>query len=156
MWEFPAPRAASTLFPYEPINELLSKQTGKVQTPTPTGTADYDTDNDGLIEISNLEQLDSMRHDLDGDCVAANSDYASAFPNALTGMGCPSSGCSGYELTTNLDFDTNGNDMPDAGDRYWNDGAGWVPLGDRDREFSAIFDGNEKYNCQLVPRRSYC
>ncbi len=137
------PEGSLHTVPYEPINELLSKQTGKVQTPTPTGTADYDTDNDGLIEISNLEQLDSMRHDLDGDCVAANSDYASAFPNALTGMGCPSSGCSGYELTTNLDFDTNGNDMPDAGDRYWNDGAGWVPLGDRDREFSAIFDGNE-------------
>ena len=36
-------------------------------TPTPTPTAlDYDTD-DGLIEVSNLTQLDAIRHDLNGD-----------------------------------------------------------------------------------------
>ena len=30
---------------------------------------DYDTDDDGLIEISTLEQLDAVRYDLDGDGV---------------------------------------------------------------------------------------
>ncbi len=114
----------------------------KVATPTPRGTTDYDADDDGLIEISNLGQLDSMRHDLDGDGVTASSDYTAAFPNALTGMGCPSSGCTGYELADNLDFDTNGNGMADVGDNYWNGGAGWVPLGDEDRKFTANFDGN--------------
>ena len=33
----------------------------------PTTTVDYDTDDDGLIEISNLAQLDAVRHDLTGD-----------------------------------------------------------------------------------------
>ena len=128
--------------PYWTINELLSSQTGRDPAPTFTGTADYDADNDGLIEISNLEQLDSMRYDLDGDGVATDPEYATAFPNALTGMGCPSSGCTGYELAANLDFDTNSNGLADDGDSFWNDGAGWVPLGDRDRKFTANFDGN--------------
>ena len=35
-------------------------------TPT-TGTTDYDTDNDGLIEIETLAQLNAIRYDLDGD-----------------------------------------------------------------------------------------
>ena len=32
----------------------------------PTTTVDYDTDDDGLIEISNLAQLDAVRHDTGG------------------------------------------------------------------------------------------
>ena len=58
-----------------------------------TGTGfDYDADNDGLIEIVNWAQLDAVRHDLDGDGVPIQSgtaSYASAFPVAATGMGCP-------------------------------------------------------------------
>ena len=30
----------------------------------PATTVDYDTDDDGLIEISNLAQLDAVRHNL--------------------------------------------------------------------------------------------
>ena len=45
-------------------------------------------------------------------------------------MGCNDlQGCSGYELTADLDFDTNGNGMADSGDTYWNNGEGWVPIG---------------------------
>ena len=36
----------------------------------PTTTVDYDTDDDGLIEISNLAQLDAVRYDLSGDGVS--------------------------------------------------------------------------------------
>ena len=43
-------------------------------------------------------------------------------------MGCPADGCAGYELVVDLDFDTNGNGRADAGDTYWNDGAGWQPI----------------------------
>lgn len=112
-------------------------------TPTPVPVGDYDADDDGLIEVSALAQLDAMRHDLDGDGNANHGDYTAAFPNALTGMGCPSSGCIGYELTANLDFDTNGSGAADAGDAYWNDNWGWTPIGDTDAasRWNATFDG---------------
>ena len=93
-------------------------------TPTPSGV-DYDTDDDGLIEVSNLAQLDSIRHDLDAEGVVS----ISAYPNSQPRRGCPLSGCVGYELVTDLDFDTNGNGRADAGDAYWNEGLGWTPIG---------------------------
>ena len=57
-------------------------------------------------------------------------------------MGCPDTGCTGYELTTDLDFDTNGNGEADAGDAYWNDGAGWTPIGSTGRDLNGEFHGN--------------
>ena len=116
-------------------------------TPAPAASAaadgDYDADDDGLIEITSLAQLDVIRHDLDGDGVSVHADYAAAFPNAMDEMGC-FAGCSGYELAANLDFDTNGSGRADAGDAYWNDGYGWLPIGDPETEFrfNATFDGN--------------
>ena len=97
------------------------------------GTRDYDTDNDGYIEISNLTQFNAMRYDRDGDGLVdsvANwmSYYAtSAFAEGALGMGCPD-GCVGYELEADLDFDTNGSGDADSGDDYWDDGAGWFPF----------------------------
>ena len=112
-------------------------------TPTPTADRDYDTDDDGLIEITSLAQLDVIRHDLDGDGVSVHADYAAAFPDAMDEMGC-FAGCSGYELAANLDFDTNGSGAADAGDAYWNEGEGWLPIGDpeTDFRFNTTFDGN--------------
>ncbi len=112
--------------------------------PTAVPDIDYDADDDGLIEVSNLAQLNAMRWDLDGDGSTSNpgSGYAHAFPNAAPDMGCPSEGCIGYELSANLDFDTNGSGDADAGDAYWNDGGGWDPIGDGDFGFNATFDGN--------------
>ena len=61
----------------------------------------------------------------------------------MPGMGCPdNTGCTGYELVANLDFDTNGSGAADAGDAYWNDGSGWQPIGDISHKFTANFDGN--------------
>ena len=116
---------------------------GPAAAPTSPPEGDYDVDNDGLVAISNLAQLDAMRHDLDGDGSATHPDYALAFPNALADMGCPGTGCIGYELTANLDFDTNGSDHADAGDAYWNGGWGWTPIGDPDESYrwNAVFDG---------------
>ena len=105
---------------------------------------DYDTDDDGLIEVSSLAQLDAIRWDLDGDGSANHAGYATAFPNPATGMGCPSTGCVGYELTANVDFDTNGSGDADAGDDYWNGGHGWLPIGIDSDPYSAIFEGNDK------------
>ena len=99
---------------------------------------DYDADDDGLIDVRNLDQLNAIRYDLDGDGSSDDGAYSAAFPGAVTGMGCPTEGCAGYELVSDLDFDTNGNGRADAGDAYWNDGAGWAPI----QEFDATFDGD--------------
>ena len=106
-----------------------------------TGT-DYDADDDQLIEIDSLAKLNAMRWDVDGNgAVAAGNAaaYAAAFPSAATGMGCPdggdgdqlSDGCTGYELTANLDFDTNGDGSVDSSDAYPN----WTPISALGRTF---------------------
>ena len=46
---------------------------------SPAGPIDYDTDDDGLIEISNLAQLDAIRLDLRG----SGQEDLVAFPNSL-------------------------------------------------------------------------
>ena len=124
--------------------------------PAPTGTGDYDADKDGLIEVSNLAQLAAIRTDLDGDGESSvPAAYAIAFPNAMPRMGCPNAGCTGYELVADLDFDTDGNGVADAGDAYWNNGAGWIPIGDDDHRFTADFDGNNHTIANLyINRRS--
>ena len=94
--------------------------------------------------MDSLAQLNAMRWDLDGDgapAVANAADYAAAFPDRLASMGCPS-GCSGYELTADLDFDTNSDGSADSGDAYWNAGSGWQPIGDQSSQFTATFEGN--------------
>ena len=103
---------------------------------------DYDSDDDGLIEISTLDQLNAIRWDPDGDGVATDSDasnYATAFPNPKPGMGCLTTGCSGYELSSDLNFDTDGDGVADSDDAYWNDGAGWEPIA----LMTATFEGND-------------
>ena len=124
---------------------------GSAASVTVTPGEDWDDDDDGLIEVSNLAQLNAIRWDLDGDGFSTDAGYATAFSTARTGMGCPESGCIGYELTTDLDFDTNADGTVDASDDYWNDGAGWEPIGDgstppeglpEDAEtFNAVFHG---------------
>ena len=99
-------------------------------------TVDYDDDDDGLIEIDTLARLNAIRWDLDGDGTADDSanatSYATAFPDAMTEMGCPSEGCTGYELTVDLDF----------GGSAWASGAGWDPIGAASTSpFAAMFDG---------------
>ena len=111
--------------------------------PAQIGTVDYDTDDDGLVEVSTLAQLEAVRWDADGD---GYSDHGGplhvGFPNALARMGCPSSGCVGYELAADLDFDTNASGDADSGDDYWNSGHGWVPIGADTDHFSGVFEGN--------------
>ena len=127
-----------------------------------TGT-DFDVDNDGLIEVSTLAQLNAIRWDLDGNGAVSAGNMANysgasgAFANASTGMGCPNvsntATCTGYELTRDLDFDTDGDGAThtsgtsDSGDTYHNGGSGWDPLGPSSApsdstHFNATFDGN--------------
>ena len=138
----PTPAPAPTATPAATATLALAATANPTATPAPVGR-DYDTDDDGLIEIASLAQLDVIRHDRDGDGVSAHAGYAAAFPNAMADMGCIK-GCSGYELTADLDFAPNGNSLFDAGDTYWNDGAGWLPIGEPETPFryNAVFDGN--------------
>ena len=108
------------------------------------GNRDYDADNDGFIDVANLAQLDAVRYDLNGDGLVDGATwmpYYDAFPMGALGMGCPSAGCTGYELTANLDFDTNSSGDADVGDTYWNAGAGWAPIGEAGDPFTADFEG---------------
>ena len=123
--------------------------------PAGTGDYDYDADQDGLIEVASLAQLAAIRADLNGDGVSPAPAYAAAFPDAMPGMGCPDAGCTGYELVADLDFDTNGNGEADAGDAYWNDGAGWIPIGNPAHKFTSDFDGNNHTIANLYIDRSY-
>ena len=109
----------------------------------PPPNEDYDKDDDGLIEVSDLAQLNAIRWDLDGDGAPEDDRYFSAFLGADAGVGCPDTGCIGYELTRDLDMDTDGSGAFDAGDDYWNGGKGWSPIGDHPRDsFEATFHGN--------------
>ncbi len=121
--------------------------------PVPAGaqsTTDYDTDSDNLIEISDLDQLNAIRYDLNGDGVpAANTTattaYAAAFPGGNTAdtstpyMGCAAA-CVGYELMANLDFAADGAAVTST-DSYPN----WEPIvdpGNDNSGYTAIFEGN--------------
>ena len=131
-----------------------------------TVRVDYDRDDDGLIEVADLGRLDAIRFDPDGDATVGSGGspriptsaladaYDAAYPDRLHGMGCHG-GCIGYELTADLDFDTNGSGAADAGDRFWNDGLGWEPIGGAsflfgqglfayytNDFFHAVFEGN--------------
>ncbi len=122
---------------------------------------DYDADDDGLIEVSTLAQLNAIRWDLDGDGAsdADNNEpkYLNAFLKAASDMGCPATGCDGYELSADLDFDTNDNGRGDSGDDYWNHGGGWEPIGvyslHDDTEFNAVFEGNGRTLSNLFINR---
>ena len=149
----PAPGATAIPTPTATATPTPAATANPTATPAPVGR-DYDTDDDGLIEIASLAQLDVIRHDRDGDGVSDYAGYAAAFPNAMADMGCIK-GCSGYELTADLDFAPNGNSLFDAGDTYWNDGAGWLPIGEPETPFryNAVFDGNGHTIANLYIRR---
>ena len=86
-------------------------------------------------------QLDAVRHDLDGDG-APTAAYAAAFGLTDSVRFPCADDCGGYELGSDLDFDTNESGGPDAGDAYWYGGLGWLPLGTSVAPFTTVFEGN--------------
>ena len=155
--------------------DSTSRDSG-VLTFTVTVLADYDSDDDGLIDVDSLAKLDAIRYDLDGNGAADNtadaSKYAAVFLSPIAGMGCPLADhdnnaatpkapvCTGYELDDDLDFDTDkdgatytvsttGAISGDADDAYYNGGKGWTPIGTHAAPFSATFDGDDKIIANL-------
>ena len=117
---------------------------------------DYDTDDDGLIEIWTPDRLNAVRWDLDGDAVqdaTSAADWAkhgAAFPNALPSLGCPDTTadadsdpgpCTGYELARDLDFTDANGDGAAGVDRVY---RYWTPIGSAASAFSGTFDGGNK------------
>ena len=111
--------------------------------PEPNGK--YDTDGDGLIEVSNLEQLDAVRYDGDGngrpDSSVRNEGraaYAAAFPVGDGEKICDRL-CVGFELTRSLDFRSPASYASGTVRADWISGQGWTSIGPR---FTGVFDGS--------------
>ena len=106
----------------------------------PSNDIDVDDDNDGLIEITNATEFNNIRYNLAGTSYRT-STTPSNNPTGDT-IGCPASGCNGYELTANIDLSG-----------YTN----WDPIGSDSDEFTAIFDGNNRTisNLTITGSNSY-
>ena len=96
---------------------------------------DYDLDDDGLIEIQDLQDLNEIRNNISQNLITGSTLYG-------VSDGCPDAGCNGYELVADLNFDTNENGQFDAEDEYWNEGKGWDPIGSFFIKLSTEFNGN--------------
>ena len=123
-------------------------------------------DDDGLIEIYSPIELHNMRYDLTG------ASYKTSTESVGNSAGCPEdTGCKGYELMENLDFDgdKDGRTWSGSGDEGFrlDEGdsqadyfpvdesgtGGWLPIGDEDNPFAAVFDGNGRSISNLAIRR---
>ncbi|CAA0124092.1 Alpha-agarase [BD1-7 clade bacterium] len=98
--------------------------------------SDIDFDNDGLIEISSIEQLDWIRNSLNGSALIDND--GNSREDGCGGV----SGCFGYELNTDLDLDNDGESGLTPADSFYNDGHGWEPIGTQSEPYTGAFDGN--------------
>ena len=90
-------------------------------------STDYDLDDDGLIEISNLEQLNAIRWDLNGDGQPDKETFAKAYNQAFPSA-IDNPQAQGYELAGDLDF----GDNPTS----------WESIGVFSQPFQAVFEGN--------------
>ena len=89
----------------------------------------YDKDADGLIEVSNLEQLAAMGMDGTGngrpDYPAVRKLFYAAFPIMDNEEVCDF--CFGYELTRSLDFADPSSYATGVVNADWRSGIGWQP-----------------------------
>ena len=81
---------------------------------------DIDRDDDGLIEIRNVQDWNAMYYALDG------SGYRRDASATTSAVGCPETGCRGFELSGDLDLE--------RGYRK--------PIGSKNEPFTAVFKGN--------------
>ena len=112
------------------------------------GTIDIDKDGDGLIELCDLEGIDRIRYQLDGSGYKASADATT-----IT-QGCPATGCRGYELVKDLDFNTDTSYRTTSNKVTWTTGDGWVPIGSDSNRFSGVFEGNRHTIAHLYINRS--
>ena len=121
-------------------------------------TADYDLDNDNLIDVDTLHKLNAIRHDRNGDGLPESAGdyvaYAGVFPGGnfdISGgprMGCATF-CIGYELSAGLDFAADGVAVTST-DAYPN----WAPIGGVRAGYSGVFEGNGRAIARLTINRT--
>ena len=107
---------------------------------------DIDKDDDGLIEICDIEGLHAMRYQLDG------SGYQTSKTASEITSGCDEDGnrvCIGYELMQDLDFNDPAHYRESANQAIWTVSdyddsmdKGWLPIGDLTNPFVATFNAN--------------
>ena len=97
----------------------------------PCDVADEDRDDDGLIEICDLEGLYAIR-----------SQLLSELPSPCDRNDDES--CRGYELEKDLDFNDDGSYRDkEANKALWSQGKGWYPIGTYANPFNAEFNAND-------------
>ena len=70
-------------------------------------------------------------------------------------MGCPATGCMGYELVADLNFDQNGDgSITSADTAFWDGGSGWSPIGGTAGGYTGEFEGNGHIISNLLINRS--
>ena len=106
---------------------------------------DIDVDDDGLIEISTLEELDAIRNNLAGTSYKTDEEEITA--------GCPVDGCKGYELAADLDFQDAASYSSTSNKVIWTTGEGWKPIGSDIEFLSGIFKGNNHTISNLMINR---
>ena len=105
----------------------------------------YDADGDGLIDVHTVEQLNVIRHDVNGDGeiddttsddLFVDSSKASIYVAAFGYDLCPPDrvAYAGYELAAALDFAGSEWSLADGGE-------GWAPIGDG-QSYLSTFEGN--------------
>ena len=113
---------------------------------------DVDADDDGLIEICDLDGLNEIRYSLDGSGHKANPDAP------LNDRGCDEDGdndgvCRGYELTRDLDFNDADSYRSGRVNRNWIESVGWPPIGTILERFSGQFEANDRNIANLYINR---
>ena len=141
------------LFIAQPVfaqNESIDNCAAEIDN-DPGTLVDIDDDDDGLIELCYLEDVDAIRHNLNGTGLRRG--------NVTLSAGCPTDGCNGYELVGDLDFTTTQSYVSGVVNDDWvlsNDDftgttkPGWSPIGyvfancthQVSRCFTNIFEGN--------------
>ena len=108
---------------------------------------DIDNDNDGLIELCYLEDVDAIRHKLDGSGFLSTSASSSMSASTTTTVGCGGGGsgdkCFGYELVRDLDFNEDDSYRnATANMSTWTTGEGWRTIGSGRHTFTGTLEGN--------------
>ena len=118
------------------------------------------SDDPTLIDINNLEKLNAIRYDLDGngmpDADASEADsivYEDAFGLDRRGsVSCTGGACAGYELMRDLDFEDGGSYAAGSRNDDWvnpanggtTDTEGWEPIRyeSTNSSYRSVFEGN--------------